>query len=397
MKQHIEQLCRIAGKERRRVLGLMSGTSLDGLDMALCEITGHGTGTSLSVLSFETAPYTSEDKAAIMSVFARKEVNMEKLCLLNGWVARRHAGMVNDFLGDNGFLASSVDLLASHGQTVYHAPLHQHGDTAMGNGTLQIGDGDHLAVTTGIITISDFRQKHIAAGGEGAPLALYGDYLLFSKHGEDRIMLNMGGIANFTWLPASLDMAEVFSTDTGPGNTMLDAYARRHFNVAYDADAAIAGRGFVSETLLAALCDDGFFAQDFPRTTGPEWFNLTYLSEAMRRCGTTDLAHEDVMATLTAFTAETIASAIKRTGSGRGCRLFASGGGVHNPMLMQLLADKLPGYTIDTTGSLSVNPDAKEAVLFAILANECVAGSPFAGSGNRSIPAVTMGKISLPQ
>jgi anhydro-N-acetylmuramic acid kinase len=391
MKQTIEQLCRIAGKENRLVLGLMSGTSLDGLDIALCRFTGSGAGTGMQLERFDTIPYTDDFRNEIRAVFARRQADLEQVCLLNVWIARQHAHMINTCLERWGVPSSSVDLLASHGQTIYHAPLHQHGKEKFGNATLQIGDGDHLAVATGIITISDFRQKHIAAGGEGAPLAIYGDYLLFSKQGEDRIMLNMGGIANFTWLPGSLAVNEVFSTDTGPGNTLLDAYTREHFGLPYDSDSRIASKGTIHAGLLDALCDDPFFSRPFPKTTGPELFNLVYLDNALQRSGTTGLGHEDIMATLTAFTARTIAAAIRTTlPANTHCTLYGSGGGIHNPLVMKHLREELPGCTILTTADLHVHPDAKEAVLFAVLANECIAGQGFPS-------AVSMGKISLPE
>jgi anhydro-N-acetylmuramic acid kinase len=391
MKQSIEQLCRIAGKENRLVLGLMSGTSLDGLDIALCRFTGSGAGTGMQLEAFETIPYTDDFRNEIRAVFARRQADLEQVCLLNAWIARQHAQMVNSCLERWGVPASAVDLLASHGQTIYHAPLHQHGKERFGNATLQIGDGDHLAVGTGIITISDFRQKHIAAGGEGAPLAVYGDYLLFSKQGEDRIMLNMGGIANFTWLPGSLAADQVFSTDTGPGNTLLDAYMRQHFGLPYDSDSRIASQGTIHPGLLDALQDNPFFSRPFPKTTGPELFNLAYLENALQKSGTADLGHENIMATLTAFTARTVAAAIRATlPANTRCTLYGSGGGIHNPLVMQYLRQELPGHTILTTADLHVNPDAKEAILFAVLANECIAGPGFPST-------VSMGKISLPR
>src|SRR6202007_1935544 len=174
-----------------------------------------------------------------------------------------------------------VDLVASHGQSIYHAPKLLHQREGFGNATLQIGDGDQLAVSTGIITISDFRQKHIAAGGEGAPLAVYGDYFIFSKKGENRIILNIGGIANFTYLPGDLDAKNIFSTDTGPGNTLMDAYMQLHFQLSFDKDAAVASRGMINEELLKELMQNSFFEKGFPKTTGPELFNLSYLENAI--------------------------------------------------------------------------------------------------------------------
>ncbi|HMI77290.1 MAG TPA: anhydro-N-acetylmuramic acid kinase, partial [Ferruginibacter sp.] len=268
-----------------------------------------------------------------------------------------------------------------------------------GNATLQIGDGDHLAVATGIICLSDFRQKHIAAGGEGAPLAVYGDYLIFGKKGEDRILLNIGGIANFTYLSGDMGTAKIFSTDTGPGNTMMDAYMQKHFPGKYfDENAAVAAKGKIDTGLLAALKENDFFEKSFPKTTGPELFNLGYLQNAKERSSAQDISIEDTMATLNKFSADTIVDAIKRSGKGNiALSLYSSGGGMHNPLLMQNIKTQLPVCKFYTTAELEIDPDAKEAVLFAVLANECVCGDSSAfGKGSPGIPAVSMGKISFP-
>ena len=176
MNKNIQQLYRIANKAERLIIGLMSGTSLDGLDIALCRFKGSGTATQIEILFFESVPYDADFKKEIKSVFSKKNVDLEKVCLLNAWIAEKHAAMINDCLQRWNIKNEDVDLIASHGQTIYHAPKILHGIEKFPNATLQIGDGDHLAVKTGIITVSDFRQKHVAAGGEGAPLAVYGDY-----------------------------------------------------------------------------------------------------------------------------------------------------------------------------------------------------------------------------
>lgn len=180
----------------------MSGTSLDGLDIALCQIEGAGMQTEVKLLHFKTVSYAPSFIELIREIFSKHAVDLEQVCLLNPWVGEQHASMILQALQEWGIKPAEVDLIASHGQTIYHAPKILHGKLNYGNATLQIGDGDHIAVKTGIITLSDFRQKHIAAGGEGAPLAVYGDYFIFSKAGEDRMMLNIGGIANFTFYRA---------------------------------------------------------------------------------------------------------------------------------------------------------------------------------------------------
>lgn len=373
----------------------MSGTSLDGLDVALCKISEAGRQTKVQLESFTTLAYPEEVKDRIRAVFAQETVDFQLLTLLNPWIGNYHGELVMQALETWEITPASIDVIASHGQTVYHMPRRLHHRPDYGDGTLQIGDGDHLAMRTGIITISDFRQKHIAAGGEGAPLAMYGDCLLFSHPQEHRILLNMGGIANFTWLPAGGNFDGVFVTDTGPGNTMLDAAVRQFFpGKAFDEDGRLAASGRIHAGLLAALQEDPFFKASIPKTTGPEQFNLHYLAKAQQQTGTTDLSATDILATLARFSAETIAGCIKRElPLWQDARLYASGGGAHNPVLMRHLRELLPGITFSTTGELNIDGDAKEAVLFAVLANETLAG------GNLhfgSLPAVSMGKISFP-
>jgi anhydro-N-acetylmuramic acid kinase len=399
MNKNIGRLVNIAQKDSRTIIGLMSGTSLDGLDVAVCEIKGSGFDTQLSLKNFTTQQYDEDFKNEIREIFSKQNVDLQKLCLLNEWIGSRHAVIVNDCLQNWGIKNKSIDLIASHGQTIYHAPKNLHQYEKFSNATLQIGDGDHIAVTTGIITISDFRQKNIAAGAEGAPLAVYGDHLLFSKTGEDRILLNIGGIANFTWLPGSKNITEIFSTDIGPGNTMMDAFIQQHFPGKYfDEGAYIAKQGMVNENLLKTLKENSFFSRSFPKTTGPELFNLNYLQAARERSNTNSITIEDTMSTLNRFSADMIIDSIKKTVKDQtGIKVFYSGGGAHNPLVMQQLKEQLPQCSFDTTGSLGIDPDAKEAVLFAVLANECICGDPATfGAGTNGIPAISMGKISFP-
>ncbi len=396
MNTQVANLYILAQKPQRLIIGLMSGTSLDGLDVALCRVTGSGTQTQTEVVAFETVPYSENTKQNIREVFSRKQIELEWLTLLNAWIGRLHADMILACLQKWNYDPQAIDLIASHGQTVYHAPksLHQRNDFP--NATLQIGDGDHIAVQTGIITVSDFRQKHVAAGGEGAPLAVYGDYLLFSKAGEDRMMLNMGGISNFTYLSGDLDAAKMFSTDVGPGNTLIDACMRLHYNQPFDANGQIAATGTVNGALLAALLHHPFFEAPFPKTTGPELFSIAYVQQAQIRSSTEDILPQDLIATLTRFSAQGIAEAIQRGFAFGKPTIYMSGGGMHNPVLVQHLKQLLPGILFKTTADLHILPDAKEAVLFAVLANETVAGGTVNFGNRPGIPNVTMGKISFP-
>jgi len=399
VKKHVEHLWQIANKSERRIVGLMSGTSLDGLDLALCRIRGVGGQTQLVTEQFITLPYTESFRKEVRKVFSVKEGNIELLVLLNTFIGKMHGKMVADTLRQWEISPTDIDLIASHGQTIYHAPAFLHPDSGYENATLQIGDGDHLAMTTGIITVSDFRLKHIAAGGEGAPLAVYGDYLIFSDELENRVMLNIGGIANFTWLPSTAlaHQAPGFSTDVGPGNTMMDAYMQKHLGMACDLNGELAASGTVHPLLLEHLLSDPFFRASLPKTIGPELFNLTYLEKALGRVGG-ELSHADVMATLNQFSAEGIILTLKQSlGSIQNWVVYGSGGGIHNPVLMRHLKHAFPENVFKNTNELGVEPDAKEAVLFALLANECIAGDGL-GSNlfKEGMPDISMGKISFP-
>ena len=393
MNSNIQHLYDIASKPFRTILGLMSGTSLDGLDMALCRYTGSGLETQVEVLHFSTVPFEEAFKNEIRQIFAKETISFQQLCLLNPHIANIHGEIINVTLKHWGVDNKSVDCIASHGQTVFHSPKILHGLDKFPNGTLQIGDGDHLAVKTGIITLSDFRQKHCAAGGEGAPLAVYGDYLIFSKKGEDRVLLNMGGIANFTFLAGDLNAEKVFATDTGTGNTIIDAFVQKHFGIPYDEDAKLALKGELNIVLLEALKQNQFFKESIPKTTGPELFNLGYLLKAQEASGTENLSEVDVLATLCKFTADTILDCLNQCDI-QPSKVFMSGGGMHNPLIVSYLKSGLPNTRFLKTDSIGINGDAKEAVLFATLANEALVGGRV--QYGHKVPSVSMGKISFP-
>ncbi|QQL50314.1 anhydro-N-acetylmuramic acid kinase [Mucilaginibacter ginkgonis] len=394
MNSNISRLYQIANKDNRTIIGLMSGTSFDGLDIALCHIKGSGKDTVVEVLNFITKDYDISFKEDLKSVFAKKTADLELVVLLNEFIGSYHADLILQCLDEWNVDPQDVDAIASHGQTIFHAPKRLHGQQKFGNGTLQIGDGDHIAVKTGIITLSDFRQKHIAAGGEGAPLALYGDYLMFSSKGENRVMLNIGGIANFTYLPAD-DSEGCFSTDVGPGNTLMDQFVQQQYpGNYYDKNGEIAAQGNVNEKLLSALLADPFFTQPVPKTTGPELFSLNYLQNAISVAGCERLSNVDVMATLAEFTAQGIIMPIEQISGVKDFQIYISGGGMYNPIVTGYIGSHFK-QTLKSTADLGIHPDAKEAVLFAVLANETLAGgnTDFSASG---APSVSMGKISFP-
>lgn len=369
----------------------MSGTSLDGLDVALCQFTGTGLQTRFKLIQFTTIPYREDFKKEVRSIFSIKQVDLEKLCLLNAYIGTYHAELILGALEKWEIKPGGIDFIASHGQTIYHAPKRLHKQAAYPNATLQIGDGDHIAVKTGILTLSDFRQKHIAAGGEGAPLALYGDVLLGSKSGENRILLNIGGIANLTYLPGDGDSNKVLCSDIGAGNTLIDMACRTYFNQPFDEDSKVALSGTVNDALLSSLLNHSFFNEAAPKTTGPELFNAEYLRSAQERSGTSHIDFKDIVSTLSAFTAKSIADFIKTYLPGD-TKIFVSGGGAKNPFIINYLKKALPQSAIADTAGLGIDPNAKEAILFALLGNEAIAGESLTIGTN---PAVLMGKFSF--
>ena len=391
LNSNLQKLFQIAHKPEKIGIGLMSGTSLDGLDIALCKFSGNGRNTKFELLHFVTILYQEHFKLEVQQVFAKKMVDLEKLCLLNAYIGNFHGDLILQALSKWQIDPKTVDFIASHGQTIYHAPkwLHQLADYP--NATLQIGDGDRIAVKTGILTISDFRQKHIAAGGEGAPLALYGDVILGSKPGEERVLLNIGGIANLTYLPADSNMEKVLCTDLGPGNTLIDAACRKYFNKPFDEDSAIACKGNVNEALLNVLISHPFFTEQAPKTTGPELFNLAFVEAAQSASATQAITSTDLVTTLSAFTGKVIAGFIQ-SNLPPDAKIYTSGGGAKNKYVINYLRMALPGIHIADTQSIGINPDAKEAILFGLLANDALCGEPMIIGNN---PAVLMGKFSF--
>jgi anhydro-N-acetylmuramic acid kinase len=383
MHKDLSRLFEIAKSPSRIIIGLMSGTSLDGLDIALCKFEGSGPGTRVTLLHFKTVSYPPEVKGRLKPISSKPYVDLQAVTLINAWLGCYFAELINQALEEWNINPAEVDLIASHGQTIFHAPFFQHQLEPYGNATLQIGDADHIAVKTGIITLSDFRQKHVAAGGAGAPLALYGDYLMFSDQKEHRVLLNIGGIANFSWLPAlnpevqDSVLTSVFSTDTGSGNTLMDQYVQKTFpGKQYDEDARMFSLHHLEQVLaeVEAQASASMLNEEVVQAQG-------------------SIAAADVLATLAKFSSIGIVKALEATiPSGTAYKVYVSGGGMHNPLLIRNLEEQL-GMRMESTETLNLNPDAKEAVLFALLANECISGPDIHIEGQ---PAVAMGKISLP-
>jgi anhydro-N-acetylmuramic acid kinase len=394
MNPVIARLYQIAQQPSRRIVGLMSGTSLDGLDIALCHIEGQGLQTRCQLEAFTTVPYTRLQQVLLRQVLHQRLVSIEKVTLLHTWLAEQHATMLLQTLEQWGLIPTDIDCVASHGHTLYHAPKHQHRQGSMPNATLQIGEADHLATRTGLIVISDFRQKHVAHGGEGAPLVAYGDYWSYRSDTESRVLLNIGGISNATYLPAGADPALVWASDLGPGNALIDTAMRHHYQKPYDDQGAIAATGKVNPTLLAAFKDEPFFDAPLPKTTGLELFDWTWVRQTFAKAGLRQIPPQDLVATLTQLSAEVIAEALHKALGSTPVQVYVSGGGAYNDNMMERLRQALPAHIqLQQSNSLGIAPEAKEAVLFALLANETLTGQ---GLALGPLPAFTMGKISLP-
>ena len=402
MNPTIKKLALIAGQESRTIIGLMSGTSLDGLDIALCNITDSGEQTKVNLRHFVTKSYSEYHKSLLKKITSIEKVSLSELCWQHMWLATYHAELILEALNEWDIDAVEVDCIASHGQTIYHFPAReQQGFPESLNSTLQIADGDQIAVRTGIITISDFRQKHIAHGGEGAPMAVLVDRLLFGDEYESRILLNIGGIANFTYLPVGNDLKDKsFTTDTGPGNTLIDNLTYIYFQKPFDEGGMIAASGNINRKLLDALLDDDWFRAGESKSTGPEYFNHNWITERAEQVGLNlkKIRPDDQLATVTELSAITIAENIKERVPGlKMSTIYTSGGGIHNKHLLARLKEHLGGTEFRDFAELGFDPDAKESLIFAVLANEMIAGEGFDfESEDGSSRKVNFGKISFP-
>jgi len=429
------------------IIGLMSGTSLDGLDIALCKVSGDGLATSLKVERFMSVRYSAEFLAIVRPLFANPSAPLDEVTRANAWVAREHARMLIGVLNNWGIDSDHVDILASHGQTIFHAPrtlpLSQHRNNsiepALASATLQIGDGDHLAFLTKILTLSDFRQKHIAANGEGAPLVPYADYLLFSSTSENRILVNIGGIANFTYIPSSASFNQVVSADSGPGNTLMDALIQNvstltanksvvnqlpNIDKLYDSNGDFALKGKVDvlllNVLLGQLNNNALNEEQsisVNKSTGQETFNINFVHRALETLyrentgnintsalidylSTSKQAFYNLLATLNLFTAKTIGNAIANLSISKreyeNTVIYLSGGGVHNPVLVANIRECAAHLSVKSCNDLGIDADAKEAALFAVLANQTLFGNSSVFANDNGIPQTAFGKISLP-
>ena len=361
-------LQRIVDKSPRRVVGLMSGTSADGIDAVVVEIAGCGTATRVQVLEYLTLALPDILREQLFALFG-ESASLDDLCRLNFALGEAFAAAALAVIEAAGLEPDEVDLIGSHGQTVRHLPYGQPGST------LQIGEPAVIAQRTGITTVADFRPADMAVGGQGAPLVPLVDYLLFTHPEKGRLLLNIGGIANVTVLPASSGPEQVLAFDLGPGNMLIDA-AVVHLTDGrerFDRDGGHGARGRVDATVLAQLLEHDFLQRPPPKSTGREEFGTAFLTELLSRI---DLRGADLVATLTAFSARAIADGIKFfvLPIVPAVELWLGGGGVHNGHLVDIIRAALPQLRVASMGELGISADAREALSFAVLANETLMG-----------------------
>ncbi|MBR3949052.1 MAG: anhydro-N-acetylmuramic acid kinase [Oscillospiraceae bacterium] len=377
----------------RLVVGLMSGTSADGIDAVLTRITGSGLSTRAEQLGFYFQPFDAATRRAILDLCRGTTGGAREVCLLGTHLGRLYAGAVRELLKATG--TKKIDLIGCHGQTVWHIPEETPYLGTTLRGTLQIGDPSYLAEEFGCPVVSDFRIRDMAAGGLGAPLVPYTEFLLYRSETEDVALQNIGGIGNITLLPAGCTLDQVTAFDTGPGNMVMDALTSilTEGRMAYDDGGKLAASGKVIPALLQWMLEDPYLTRQPPKTTGREVYGAAYV-EKLLAFG--DYPLVDVLTTATAFTAHSIALSLRKFAGKPPRRLVVGGGGSRNPTLLAFLRDALPEVQVQTQEDLGLSSDAKEAVAFAILANDAVFGlCNNAPSATGAAHPVVMGRISL--
>jgi anhydro-N-acetylmuramic acid kinase len=378
----------LAARDRpgRLVIGLLSGTSADGTDAALCAIDGSDETTRLTVRAFVSTPF---ERALRERIFRLSQANASELCDLDVLLGEAFADAARAVCTAAGAKLEDVDLIGSHGQTAVHHPR----SAGRLGATLQIGEAAVIAERTGRPVVSDFRVRDVAAGGEGAPLVPLVDHLLFRAPGRKRALQNIGGIANVTLVGDRV--ADIVAFDNGPGNMPLDAVARAASGglEAFDRDGVRGARGAIDAALLAELHRHPYLTLPPPKTTGREDFGKDFVYPLLARY---EGRQDDLLATLTRFTAEAIARSYREVLPALPDEVYVSGGGALNPTLMRHLVELLAPIPVESTSALGVDPEAKEAIAFAVLANQTL----FGAAGN--VPAVTgalgprvLGKISF--
>ena len=357
------------------IVGLMTGTSADAVDAVLVRLKGEGLAAKHEVLAELERPLADDLRDEVLAVVGAKTLEPERLMRLDAELGELYAEAVSDVCDQAGVAVGKLAAIGSHGQTVRHIPRSGGGGRAL---TFQLGSAATLAERTGVTVVSDFRRRDTAAGGEGAPLVPIADFWLFRSDAESRVLLNLGGMANITWLPKHARLADVLAFDTGPGNAVLDGLMRAGTRglARHDEAGGLAASGRSHEALLEELLADPFFALPPPRSTGRERFGESYAERLADVGESMGLSLEDTLATAVELTAASIERALQDFVAPRGKvdAVYVSGGGVRNVTLMMALRRRLSSMRVDRLDSLGVSSGIKEALAFAFLAHLTLCG-----------------------
>lgn len=401
----LDRLVRITSKPKRLVVGMMSGTSVDGIDAALTEIESHSDTAKVKLLAYESYAFPPALRTKIFRLFDPATARVDRICNLDFLLGELFAAAINRLLEQHNVRAEDVDIIGTAGQTIWHDPHPVREETGVDwvgypletRSTLAIGQSAVIAERTNILTVGDLRVRDVAAGGQGAPLIAYADWVLLRHPSLGRCVQNIGGIGNVTYLPPNAQLSDVIAFDTGPGNMIIDALTEvaTGGKMRFDKDGKLAAKGTVREDILAAWLEDPYFAKHPPKTTGRERFGVQFTRRALTESHGVPL--EDLIATATALTAQSIARSYRDFIAERGPidEAVVGGGGSLNPVILSMLRDLLPGVRILTHENLGIHSHAKEAIGIAIIANDAVMGLDTNVAGATGARPTVLGKINL--
>ena len=397
----LERLMHVATKYSRRIIGIMSGTSLDAIDVAMVRIQKHGLSATVKLEHFRSFPYPPKIRSVVRDLFDPKRARIDDICRYDFIVGEMFAAAVLRLLEETKIKADSVDLVATAGQTVWHDPelatiepdVDWIGHPISTRSTFAIGQSAVIAERTGIITVGDLRVRDVAAGGQGAPLVPYFDWVLLRHKQRGRCIQNIGGIGNVTYIPPKAQWEDVVAFDTGPGNMIIDelAWTATNGHQTYDIDGALAASGTVRDDLLERWMADPYFAKQPPKTTGRELFGAQFAQRILAENHGVPI--EDLIATATALTAESIARAYREIIHPRGPvhEVMLAGGGAKNPTLVEMIRDRMPKQKL----LIYKASEAKEAMAMAMIANDSVVGLVTNVAGATGGRPTVLGKICL--
>jgi anhydro-N-acetylmuramic acid kinase len=378
-----KKLQAVLKKKTRRIIGLLSGTSVDSIDAVLVRVSGSGVSTKLKVDDFSTLAIPQKVKLTIFRNSDRATAKIDEITRLNVIVGALFADAALKIMRRNKINATGVDLIGSHGQTIHHLPETREYAGFRVKSTLQIGDPSVIANLTGVTTVGDFRVADCAVGGDGAPLVPFLDHIMFTHKKLNRILLNIGGISNITVLPKAAVKKKIFAFDTGPGNMIIDGLMYHLFKKSYDKNGLSAKKGVVDPGLFTFLLDDSYYKSKPPKSTGRELYGIGFQKKILKRAA--GMSKYDILRTVTEFTAYSIWFNYKQfvESTVHVDELIVSGGGALNPVIMRSLKNYFNGAKVRKASDFGINTRNKEAILFAILANECIEGN------SANMPAVT--------